>query len=151
MLEILSFKLETLHSMADIFTIRDVFETILKKQWSKTPVAMDNVPFDPPQGCSWIRGAFVIDDTPNVNIGSFIDSRTRHTGNYIIQVFSPLNEGTGDHTTVVSQLIKLFQNQQPHKDILTYAGSYRRVGNEGNGWYQSNVIIPFTADQLGTD
>jgi len=139
--------------MANIFTIRGVFDTVLKQQWSETPIAWDNVPFDPPQGCSWIRGALVVDDSQNVNIGVLVEgnARTRHSGNYIIQVFSPLNEGSGDHTLVVSQLIKLLQNQQPHKDILTYAGSYRRIGNEGNGWYQSNVIIPFTADQLGTD
>ncbi len=137
--------------MANINTVRQTFETYIKDKWSITEVAWDNVPFTAPEGCSWIRPALVIDDTANVNIGSLNNPRTRHQGQYVIQVFSPLNEGSGENTVVVDKLIKLLQNIQPHEDILTYAGTARRIGDEGNGWFQSNVFIPFTADQLGSD
>lgn len=138
-------------TMADISTVRQAFESYLKDYWSYTPVAWDNVPFTAPEKGSWIRPAVVVDFSENVNIGSILNSRERHSGNYIIQLFSPLNEGTGDHTRLIDDMIKLLTNKQIEQNILTYAGSPRRIGDEGNGWYQSNILIPFTADQQGSD
>ncbi|MDX1699246.1 MAG: phage tail terminator-like protein [Melioribacteraceae bacterium] len=138
--------------MANLDTIRKTFDSYLSDNWNVNYITWDNTERPLTQDVEWIRPFLSVENSENVTIGGYVGNyRIRHTGTYIIQVFTPINKGIGDINRTVDELFKLFNNKTLHPDIFIYASTIDRLGDEGNGWYQINVSIPFTADQLDTD
>ena len=140
--------------MADLATIRKAFDKHLSNNWNVNLITWDNTARPLEQDTEWIRPFLSVDDSENVTIGGLSGQwRIRHTGTYIIQLFSPINKGAGDINRAADQLLKAFNNLNTELDenIYTYACTADRIGDEGNGWYQINISVPFTADQLNTD
>ncbi len=138
--------------MANIDTLRSVLDSHLQNNWNKQLIRWDNVAMPLSEEVEWIRPTLNIEAVENVTIGgSNNNTRVRYTGSYIIQIFSPLTKGTGDIYREVDKIVKLFDNKRFDENIFTYASDITRVGDEGNGWYQINVSIPFTSDRLHDD
>ena len=139
--------------MANFNDIRKAFDSHLQSNFNRNEITWDNVPRQLTDDIEWIRPTLNIENSENVTIGALNGTvRIRHTGSYIIQVFSPLTKATGDIYRVIDRLTKAFNNRNDlNPDIFTYACTLDRVGDEGNGWYQINVSVPFTADQLADD
>ena len=129
--------------MPDIFNTQATLDSYLEANWNTTPVAWENLPFNPPE-TSWIEPIMSIDISQNVTIGL---TRKRHFGTYTIRIFCPLNTGPAESKLLADQLITLLENQRPDPDLLTYSGTFQRIGNDGHGWYQANALITFTSDE----
>ncbi len=128
--------------MSNVSQIRSTFDAHLHDNWPYTRIEWENTNYNKKENRDWIRPTLVIDVTENAALAT----RVRHTGNYVVQVFSPLGKGTKDVYENSDKLIALFQNKVFNNDIFTYAGTARRIGDDGYGWYQVNVLLPFTAD-----
>jgi hypothetical protein len=138
--------------MANLDTLRKALDSHLQDNWNRNTITWDNTTRPLTENSEWIRPTLSLETSDNVTIGGANGhSRVRYTGSYIIQVFSPLTKGTGDIYRAVDKLITTFNNQRLKENIFTYACEITRVGDEGNGWYQVNVSIPFTSDQLADD
>ncbi len=139
--------------MANLNDTRKALDTHLQNNFNRNEITWDNVPRPLSDDIEWIRPYLSLENTENVTIGGINGHlRIRYTGSYIIQVFTPLTKATGDIYRVIDKLIKVFNNRNDlDPDIFTYACTVSRVGDEGNGWYQIDVSVPFTADQLSTD
>ena len=134
--------------MATLSQIRKILDEYLANNWSNTLILWDNFKREIPKSSAWIRPNVIIDISQNTTIGT---GRTRHFGAYQISIFTPLFKGSGAAFETATALIDLFQNKTLDPNVLILAGSMRRVGDDGKGWYQVNVILPFQADQLGTE
>ena len=138
--------------MANLATLRKTFDDYLISNWNRNQITWDNTSRSLTEDQEWIRPTLNLENSENVTIGGVNGHhRIRFNGSYIIQVFSSLNKGTGDIYRAVDDLNKLFNNKRLEENILTYTCQVDRIGDEGNGWYQINVSIPFTSDQLSTD
>ena len=133
--------------MPNLNELRGALDNYLINNWTITPIVWDNIPNRQTDEVPWIRPTLIIDYSENITVNT---RRTRHYGAYTIQSFTPLNEGAGKNYENVVALIDLFQNKTLDPNLLMLAGSMRRIGDEGNGWYQINIILPFQADQEET-
>ncbi|MBT4080294.1 MAG: hypothetical protein HOE82_06745 [Gammaproteobacteria bacterium] len=116
---------------------RQSIEERLFDNWATTPIAFDNVDFDPPNASPWIKlnilngsGAFT-----TMNNGK------RYTGVIIIQVFGPKNEGTATMRTYADTLGALFTGIK-FDDVDCDVASLSTIGTNKN-WHQVNVTIPY--------
>jgi len=114
--------------------IREACEDHLATNWSDTTIAYDNVKFDIPTS-AWIRCFLRPVSTENSSIGGL---SKRNYASFWIQIFTPLNSGTGLAYDYAEKLEVLFSNITLN-GIVFYAAETIRVGDEGNGWYQLNV------------
>ena len=129
--------------MSSVAEVRQIFDTYLDSNWDTTIKDWPNMSNVVPQKASWIKADLIIAHSFNTTIGT---RRTRHSGDYIIRLYTPLNIGVGPGFLLASQLLALLENKRLNDDILTYAGSVRNIGDAGYGSYQFNILIPFTAE-----
>lgn len=130
--------------------IRSRFNT----EWgATTPVAWPNAAFTPPNPPNpWVR-LTILPATAGQRTLAPVGSRTFRAGGLIVvQVFTPENEGDGENQTLCEQVAAIFRGVTASG--IRYAGPngesprIRSIGNDGAGWYQQNVEIPFSADSL---
>lgn len=124
--------------MADWNEINNTFSSRLNTNWIETPIAWDNVPYTPSEGAEWIRGTVIPFPSENTALGK----ATVNKGLFVIQIFTPLNGGSGRAYELVDMLSAIFANQQ-FSDIICYAAETQRIGDDENGWYQLNLNINF--------
>lgn len=124
--------------MADWNAINNAFSQRLNTNWVTTPIAWDNVPYTPQEGQEWIRAALLPTTTENASLAS----SKKHFGIYAIQIFTPLNGGSGRGYELADMLSAIFANQQ-FGDVVCYAPETTRIGDEGNGWYEIVLKINF--------
>jgi len=101
-------------------------------------------PFDPAGKEIWARLADVpgLSSTPEVGIGPCV----RRTGIIVIQLFVPTYKGTLGITKASDTLIEHFEYySDPSGPFDCFAASAQVVGDDGLGWYQVNVRIPYRA------
>ena len=118
-------------------------------QWAGIPAdAVDYPnppkPFDPAGRSIWARLADVpgLSSTPEIGIGPCV----RRTGILVIQLFVPTYKGTLSITRAADTLIEHFEcYSDPSGPFDCFAVSAQVVGDDGLGWYQVNVRIPYRA------
>lgn len=118
-------------------------------QWAGIPanfVDYPNAPqpFDPTGKDIWARLADVpgLSSTPEVGIGPCV----RRTGIIVIQLFVPSYKGTLAITRAADTLVQQFEYySDPTGPFDCFAASAQVVGDDGLGWYQVNVRIPYRA------
>lgn len=66
------------------------------------------------------------------------------TGMAFIQIFVPLSTGTLLITQTADKLRELFENQTDGR-LDYFAVSADDIGDDGHGWYQLNLSIPYRA------
>ncbi|AVD89657.1 MULTISPECIES: phage tail terminator-like protein [Pseudomonas] len=120
------------------------------QQWAGIPAdAIDypnnpQGPFSPAGKPIWARLADVpgLSSTPEVGNGPSV----RRTGIVIVQLFVPSNKGNLAITKAADTLVQHFEYYSaPEGPLDFFAASPSVVGDEGNGWYQVNVSIPYRA------
>ncbi|CAM3120574.1 hypothetical protein SAMN04490207_6220 [Pseudomonas gessardii] len=118
-------------------------------QWAGIPSdAVDypnpDKPFDKESRDIWARLADVpgLSSTPEVGIGPCV----RRTGIIVIQLFVPTYKGTLAITRAADTLVEQFEYySDPSGPFDCFAASAQVVGDDGLGWYQVNVRIPYRA------
>lgn len=118
-------------------------------QWTGIPAdAVDYPnppkPFDPAGRSIWARLVDIpgLSSTPEVGIGPCV----RQTGIVIVQLFVPSYSGTLAITRAVDTLVTQFQYYSaPEGPFDFFEASPQVVGDDGSGWYQVNVRVPYRA------
>ncbi len=101
-------------------------------------------PFDPAGKTIWARLADVpgLSSTPEVGIGPVV----RRTGIIVVQLFVPTYKGTLAITKAADTLVQHFEYySDPNGSFDCFAASAQVIGDDGLGWYQVNVQIPYRA------
>jgi len=101
-------------------------------------------PFDPEGRTLWARLAHVpgLASSPEIGAGPVV----RRTGLVIIQLFVPLDTGDLAITRAADTLVTHFQfYTAPEAQFECLEASAAVIGDEGNGWWQVNVSIPYRA------
>lgn len=118
-------------------------------QWTGIPAAAVDYPnppqpFDPAGKAIWARLADVpgLSSTPEIGLGPSV----RRTGILVIQLFVPSYKGTLAITRAADTLVQHFEYyRDPTGPFDCFAVSAQVVGDDGLGWYQVNVQIPYRA------
>lgn len=71
----------------------------------------------------------------------------RNTGIICIQLFVASDDGISNINQYADDAIAIF-NKWGGTNIQCKAGSKKNIGNDGSGYYQVNVYIPFRRDEL---
>ncbi len=128
---------------------RSAFEGYLKANWTITPVAYDNVPFSPGD-IPFIRVAIVGGKADQITLGTGPQLH-RRPGLCIIQVFVKAGTGTKVANDLGDALCDIFRSQQLATGIACGSPYPVRVGDDGRGWFQINVMIPYLNDAIKGD
>lgn len=112
----------------------------------RTPVDWANVQFDMPANGSWARFRILDGDSNQLTIGATTNSH-RHVGVIVVSLFTELGKGDATIIALADIVADGFRN---------WIGSYshcrqpsiKEIGPDGQGWYQINVSIPFSRDEL---
>lgn len=128
---------------------RNAINEHISQGWA-TPIAWDNVqqqniPPDPP--VPWVRVTVQPAIGSQVALGTRIE---RTSGSIIVQGFVPQGTATaGSDDLVDAVAARLRLRRIPitgGRSVRTRAATINRVGNDGEGWYQQNVVVPFQFD-----
>jgi hypothetical protein len=125
--------------------IRKYFDT----QWNGlTEIAWPDVEFTLPDGESWVR--FNCQETTGrqVSIGSPGSNRFRHFGFVFIQIFQPGGQGSQDARDKAVIALGAFMGATTTNGVYFYDVTARQVGNDGNGFYQINVVASYYCDEI---
>lgn len=101
-------------------------------------------PFDPAGKAIWARLSDIpgLSSAPEVGIGPCV----RRTGMIVIQLFVPTYTGTLAITRAADTLVQHFEYYSaPDGPLDFFAASPSVIGDDGNGWYQVNVSLPYRA------
>ena len=124
-------------------------DKLLKNGWgSKTPIAVDNIPFKEVKGQSYLSTKFIPYNTEDAIIGSFTCKRKRTVGVLSIMIRTPLESGIGLAYSFQEDISKIMDNQCLLSNLFTLTSDVRRVGDENDGWFKVICDIPFTSDNI---
>ena len=114
---------------------------------ARTPIAIENVPFDEVEGQAYLETKFIPLRSDAVTIGASAGmKRERTQGILFIRVLVPLDEGIGlayEYADIISDIMS---NKNPVTDLFTHTTEVRRSGDTDNGWYSVICDVPFTSD-----
>ena len=118
--------------------IQNICTEYLSSNWNKTPIAYDNVTYTPVKGQSWIRCGLRPVNSENASIG---DNCKRDSALFYIQIFTPVDTGSGKAYQYAKELEILFSNKVIN-GVNFYQADTNYVGDDGLGWFQLNVLVP---------
>lgn len=119
----------------------------LNTSWANaTPIAWPNLNFTPPNPqVPWIR-LFISDgDSNQIDLGAN-PATIRYAGLIFIQVFTKVDEGDAEALQLADSAKNIFHNWCG-ETVRCRAAKVKVIGNDGFGWYQINVAIPFYRDE----
>jgi hypothetical protein len=111
--------------------------------WTTTPVAYENVSFDPPSKSPWVR--FTLTPLQGETAGSSPNGTStlvRDSGLVSIQLFIPAGDGSKAAMGYVDDLIAIFEHSR-FNGIMVYSASVTVIGADSQGWHQTNITIPY--------
>lgn len=101
-------------------------------------------PFDPTGKAIWARLGELSAPAAATEIGK--GPCVRRDGRVTIQLFVPSNKGTLAITKAADTLVEHFQfYTDPAHPFDCFAVSMNTLGDDGRGWYQVNLNIPYRA------
>lgn len=112
-----------------------------------TPIAWENLAFDPPKDTPWIRVSVTSDDVRYASMGD--NPIHRHDGMVIIEVFTQPHTGTGQSDALCDLAIAMFRGVQ-EKGVKFLPPPRKQVVGTRNGWYKQDVLCPFIRDTIFT-
>jgi hypothetical protein len=124
-------------------TARRDIENRMNDNWATTPIAWDNVHFNPPEnGDPWVAFHIYEDATNRITIGN--PGVHRISGTIVINIMVKENSGTAEargYADTIGAIFRdaVFSGITCREVTLTPAGV-------NNGWYQLNLTIPFQWD-----
>lgn len=115
--------------------------------WAPVPTEFPNENFvKPSPAAPWARFNITDGDEFGISIGD--DTQVFRTiGILTIQLFAPLNSGSIDILEKADTIAGVFRNWCG-TTVTCRAASVRNIGNDGFGWYQVNIIVPFKVDKI---
>lgn len=126
-----------------------------KAQWATLatvpPVEYPNAPFTvPSDGTEWARLTILSGDgiLADINPSS---ARHRYPGQAVVQVFTPRGTGSKRNSELCQKAIDAFNfySEEGTDTAIFFGPAFRRtIGNDGDGWFQQNVIAPYRRDSL---
>lgn len=121
--------------------------TRYKNGWTPVPTEYPNESFKKPvPAVIWARFNVDVFRENALDIGA--DTKYfRTNGEVVIQLFAPLDQGCVDILVKADTLASVFRNWTG-TTVTCREASVRNIGNDGNGWYQVNVIIPYQMDAI---
>jgi hypothetical protein len=116
-------------------------------QWTGIPASSVDYPnppqpFNPAGKTIWARLADIpgLSSTPEVGLSPCV----RRTGIIIVQLFVPSYKGTLAITRAADTLVQHFEFFS-EGGFDCFAASAAVIGDDGNGWYQVNIQVPYRA------
>lgn len=126
--------------------IRNIITTRMT-QWTGIPASDVDYPnspkpFNPARRAIWARLADIpaLSSTPEIGLSP----KVRRTGLIVVQLFVPSYKGALAITRAADALVQHFEFFS-EAGFDCYAASATTVGDDGNGWYQVNIQIPYRA------
>lgn len=114
--------------------------------WSATPVAFENVGFEPPaDGSAWVRLTVASDGTALASIGG-PPRRWRCRGRVLLEFHAPAGSGSRGAHRLADDALDLFA-AWPAGDLVFLAGSPEPAVQAG-ALYRVPVTVPFHHDDL---
>ena len=122
-------------------TTRLSIETKFLADWAVAqptiPVAVENMPFSPPEEAHWIR----LSIQPLNNLHNGLNECRELIGMVAVQVYSPVRQGTATQDELVDSAQAILTGA--HNDIAYEDADIAPLG-EVEGWYQCNIFVGFT-------
>jgi len=126
--------------------LRAWFEQRLNTNWTTTPIAYDNQDFTAPTNSAWVYASIQPSTSLNASLGPV---KVNNTGHFLVEIFTPLNTGSGAAYNLADAMVTLLENQRSG-DLFTYAATVRRVGEAvrrlkdiQTEWYQINILVRY--------
>lgn len=111
-------------------------------QWAKqTPIAWDDVQYTPEQGKEFVRLTCRYNEGGQRTLGSIGSRQFGYDGVLMIQVATPEGKSGQRNRELVRQALTIFENA--NIGVWFYNGHPETVGNDGEGFYLTNVIFDF--------
>ena len=120
-------------------------ETRFAANYSATPIAYANVPFEPPSNSPWVRLTVNYGDGLAGSLGWPNNVLRRDNGLIVIQVFVPVETGSQAAMALIDQIYPIYEHTL-FDDIVPATASVSATG-VSDGWQQFNVTIPFRRDR----
>lgn len=116
-------------------------------QWVGVPAANvdyanNSQPFDPAGKAIWARLADIPGPSSTLEVG--LGPCVQRTGILVVQLFVPSYEGTLAITRAADTLVRHFEFYS-EGGFDCFAASAATLGDDGLGWYQVNIQIPYRA------
>lgn len=126
--------------------IRNIITTRMT-QWTGIPAADVDYPnapkpFNPAGKAIWARLADISGPASAPEVG--LSPHVRRTGIIVIQLFVPTYKGTLAITRAADTLVQQFEFFS-QSSFDCFAASAATLGDDGLGWYQVNIQIPYRA------
>lgn len=113
-----------------------------------TVIAWPDIKFNRPDNQNWVRFNCQENDGAQVSTGSPGSNRFRHYGTITIQVFQPQGQGSKEAREIATTALGVFMGAQTTNGIIFYDVLARQIGNDGEGFYQINVVASFYYDEI---
>ncbi len=125
--------------------IRKLVEGRIKSEWTQTPFAFANLPYNPERGVSYIEVFVIPGEGSQISLGDNA-ALNRWFGIIDISVMVPKNTGTHKAFSLASDLIDLFYHFD-QEGLVCLTGSMTPFTPPGD-WVQYKVTIPFYYDEV---
>jgi hypothetical protein len=113
--------------------------------WTETPVLDDNEAHDPRGTEDWIRLTILPADVDQIEIGD--GAPDEHVGVAVVQVFTRADTLTGRALQLVDAVCVRFRDAAVNGVVFDQV-KVRRVGPDGEGWFQMNVESTYTRNTV---
>lgn len=123
--------------------IRAAIEARLSSNWTTTPIAWDNVEYDPTPATSFIR--LIVDEVDSTQVSMATTPCHRIVGLIHIMIMVPINTGTNVARGYADTLAGIFRNAD-FSGVKCQSPRIRRVGDVGE-YYQYSLLTPFYTDK----
>lgn len=125
---------------------RAEIETRFAALWSATPVAYENVAFEPPpDGGAWLRLTVASDGAALASIGG-PPRRWRCRGRVVLEIHVPAGSGSRAALSLADEALDLFATW-PDSALVFLPGAPAPAAG-GDGDYRVVVTVPFRHDDL---
>ena len=111
-----------------------------------TVVWGDNDPQDTPSG-SWVRFNINHNDGRQASMGAPAANMFRQIGIITVQIFTAEGDSGVAARDLADSVLEIYHGARD-SGIEYYNATAREIGNDGNGFYQVNVLVEFKYDNI---
>lgn len=133
--------------MTELSAARETLYEAFKDAWvaQSAPYFFDNE-VATPDAAGWLRLVVRHRSGEQETLGPIGSRKFERVGSVIVQVFTPLDEGTSVSDTLVDLVREVFEGKT--LSGIRFAGvTTREIGPTVDKWYQVNVDAPFNYDE----